>query len=417
MTCRHPRETGDPWVFMFISPQDQNKKLRCLLALNRIPYVGFAKLQKEAKKVENRVDKTIDTIDFTIDPEIFFDARDACTFSSEPVDWAGVEKDLSWAAQSHCYLLPFWDPEYPPLLKEIPSPPLVLFVQGDVKRLSRPQLAMVGSRNPTPWGKEHAFTFAQQFAALGFTITSGLAIGIDTEVHRGALQAQSLMPHASLIESTAPIALPIGTAAPTGGTIAVLGNGLDTLYPARNAELAQKILSNGALVSEMPIGTPPDRRHFPRRNRIISGLSLGTFVVEAALKSGSLITAKYAAEQGREVFAMPGSIHSHLARGCHALIRQGAKLVESMEDVLEELGTLLQVITPSKKSKNNKNQKLGLDSDCRALLGKMGFEATPFETLIQRTQLTSTKVSIMLLELEMQGLVATVPGGYIKLKT
>src|SRR5919106_6044630 len=234
-------------------------------------------------------------------------------------DWGAVERDLAWLGHPDRHLITLADPEYPKLLREIVDPPSVLFVMGDSSLLQTPQLAIVGSRNPSSAGIETAFRFAGQLVWAGLTVTSGLAIGIDAASHRGSL-------------------------AVGGGTVAVAGTGLDKVYPTCHWDLAQTIADSGAIISEFPLGTPPRAKNFPRRNRIISGLCVGTLVVEAALRSGSLITARLAAEQGREVFAIPGSIYNPLARGCHGLIRDGAVLVESLDDILAELGPLIGVI-------------------------------------------------------------------------
>jgi len=226
-----------------------------------------------------------------------------------------VANELAWLAHDHAHLVTIGDINYPSLLREISDPPPLLYVRGDPMMLSRPQIAMTGSRNPTPAGCENARAFAAALCEAGLVVTSGLALGIDACAHRAVLAA-------------------------CGQTVAVVGTGLDRVYPSQHLSLAHEIARDGALVSEFPLGSAPRREHFPRRNRVISGLSLGVLVVEAALQSGSLITARLSAEQGREVFAIPGSIHSPLARGCHALIRQGAKLVENAADILEELGAL-----------------------------------------------------------------------------
>ncbi|MHB8744379.1 MAG: DNA-processing protein DprA [Sulfuricaulis sp.] len=237
---------------------------------------------------------------------------------SGPDDTA-LKPALDWLAEPRHHLIVWSDPDYPSLLREIPDPPAMLYVLGDRCLLARPQLAIVGSRNPTPMGRDNARAFAANLAGAGLVITSGLALGVDGAAHRGALEAG-------------------------GKTIALAGTGLDRVYPSAHRDLAHDISRHGALVSEFPLATPPRPENFPRRNRLISGLSLGTLVVEAALQSGSLITARLASEQGREVFAIPGSIHSPQSRGCHALIRQGAKLVETAQDVLEELGPLVSVV-------------------------------------------------------------------------
>ena len=231
-------------------------------------------------------------------------------------DRAAISASLRWAEQAEAHILTLADPAYPPRLAQIPSAPPLLFVRGDLALLSEPQLAIVGSRNPTAGGVQTTRAFAAHLAGLGLVITSGMALGVDAAAHLGALEA--------------------------GRTIAVLGTGPDRVYPAAHRELAHRIGSEGALVSEFLPGVGPQASHFPRRNRTISGLSLGTLVTEAAPRSGSLITARYAAEQGREVFAIPGSIHNPLARGCHALIREGAKLIDSVDQLLEELAPQLQ---------------------------------------------------------------------------
>jgi len=227
------------------------------------------------------------------------------------VDWAGVARDIAWSQQKNCHIIRWGDIDYPSRLKHIAYPPPLLFVQGHCALLHSTALAIVGSRYPSVHGVHNAAHFAQALASAGFTITSGLALGIDGISHTHALMA--------------------------GSTIAVLGNGLDSPYPAKHRYLAHRITQQGALVSEFPIGALPHKSHFPRRNRIISGLSVGLLVIEATLKSGSLITAKYALEQGREVFAIPGLISSPLSKGCHQLIREGAKCVETVDHIIEEL--------------------------------------------------------------------------------
>ena len=294
---------------------------------------------------------------------------------------AAVQEDLAWLAQPHCSLITWTDPDYPPLLRQLPDPPVALYVRGDRALLGQPQLAIVGSRNPTPAGREHAAAFAQALAGAGLTITSGMALGIDAAAHRGAMIA--------------------------GRTIAVAGTGLDRIYPASHRELAHAIAGTGALVSEYPIGTPPKPENVPIRNRVISGLSVGVLVVEAAQRSGSLITARLAAEQGREVFAIPGSIHSPLSRGCHALIRQGAKLVETAHDVLEELSALIPVVGTATADKT----AIDLSNDEAMLLQWLGYDAVDIDTVVERSGLTPDRVSSMLLTLELRGVVIASPGG------
>jgi DNA processing protein len=300
-----------------------------------------------------------------------------------------VERDLGWLQAPGHQLLPCTSPSYPRLLAQTTGAPLVLWVDGDPAALSEPQLAIVGSRNPTAAGAETAFAFAEFLGAAGLTITSGIAEGIDAAAHRGAL-------------------------AGGGRTIAVCGTGLDLVFPREHAALAREITARGALVSEFPIGTPARRAHFPQRNRIISGLALGTLVVEAARRSGSLITARFAGEQGREVFAIPGSIHNPLSRGCHALIRQGAKLVESAEDILAELpalaGALKEIQRPA-TSPSEENPADELDKDYKILLDALGFEPASIDTLAERTEFSAEAVASMLLILELQGLVEAGAGG------
>jgi DNA processing protein len=300
-------------------------------------------------------------------------------------DRRGVEADLSWAEDADHHILTLAHPRYPPRLMEIPTPPPVLFVLGDPDCLDTPQLAVVGSRNPTWGGLDNARTFAHELALAGLVVTSGLALGIDAAGHEAALQAGS-------------------------ATIAVAANGLDRVYPARHRKLAREIARQGALVSEFPIGTPPRAEHFPRRNRIISGLSLGVLVIEAGLRSGSLITARLGAEQGREVFAVPGSIHNPLAHGCHGLIRQGAKLVEGYGDVLEELLPALDLgpcTAPARKA----TPAFEPDEDYRRLLEALGYDPVPMDTLIERSGLTAEAVSSMLLIMELRGMVSLNPNG------
>ena len=308
-------------------------------------------------------------------------------------NWHGVDIDLEWSQVNQHTILTLHDDSYPRLLKECDSPPAVLYVMGNVDCLSEPQIAMVGSRNPSPTGKQNAVNFARHLSAAGLGITSGLAIGIDSVCHQGALDAKAT-------------------------TIAVTGTGLDRVYPAKNHDLAHKIMEQGALVSEFPIGTTVRPENFPRRNRIISGLSLGTLVVEAAIKSGSLITARIANEQGREVFAIPGSIHNPLARGCHQLIKQGAKLVETADDIISELTALASAQQEITQATNNK-EKTGdtITHEYQQLLDGMGYDPLAIDELVVRSGLTAEEVSSMMLILELQGNVAPSPGGcFVRVK-
>jgi DNA processing protein len=303
-------------------------------------------------------------------------------------DRRAAEQDYAWMRGSATRLLTVPDPAYPPLLRQIPDPPFALFVRGDVTLLSEPQLAMVGSRNPSVEGRRNAEEFAEYLARCGLVITSGMALGIDAACHKGALKG--------------------------GKTVAVWGTGLDKAYPPRNRDLAAEIAEKGAVVSEFPPGTPPLPMHFPRRNRIISGLAVGTLVVEAAKQSGSLITARTASEQGREVFAIPGSIHNPMARGCHRLLRDGAKLVESAGDILEELAPLLGLTalpTVPAGIGAAAAETAPEDPEYKLLLNSLDFAPTSVDSLVERTGLTPDVVSSMLLMLELQGHVEASPGG------
>lgn len=293
---------------------------------------------------------------------------------------ARVKAALEWAQGENQFIVTLADLEYPQLLLQIPDPPTLLYVRGDIDLLNLPALAMVGSRNPTPQGIQNAERFAAAFAEAGLVIASGLALGIDAAAHRGALCAN-------------------------GKTIAFIGTGIDRVYPARNRELALEIGARGAIVSEFPLGTPVTAANFPRRNRLISGVSRGVLVVEAAIESGSLITARLAGEQGREVFALPGSIHSPQSRGCHQLIKQGAKLVETAQDVLEEL--FWNTHPPSEMCRKTSHD--GVDTN--ELLTAMGFDPCSLDDLAARSGLTADMLSVMLLHLELDGRVACLPGG------
>ena len=291
-----------------------------------------------------------------------------------------VQTACDWSTQDNQHIVTLADSEYPQALLEISDPPTLVYVRGRLELLNRPALAIVGSRNPTPQGVQNAERFAAAFAGAGLVIASGLALGIDAAAHRGALAAG-------------------------GDTVAFIGTGIDRIYPARNRELALDIGAKGTIVSEFPIGTPVTAFNFPKRNRLISGLSRGVLVVEAAIESGSLITARLAGEQGREVFAIPGSIHSPQARGCHALIKQGAKLVETAQDVLEELrwGHVAPTSAPTRE---------GADASAgqHDLLAIMGFDPCGLDDLVGRSGLTADALSVMLLHLELDGHIASLPG-------
>jgi len=300
---------------------------------------------------------------------------------SEEVSRA-VAVALEWARQPGNELVTLADSEYPRLLLEIPDPPPLLYARGKLELLQRAALAVVGSRNATVQGERNAEGFSKAFSENGLCIVSGLALGIDAAAHRGGL-------------------------AGPGSTIAVLGTGIDVIYPTRNASLAEEISRAGLLLSEFPLATKPAAQNFPRRNRLISGLAHGCLVVEAALASGSLITARAAADQGREVFAVPGSIHSPLSKGCHALIKSGAKLVESAEDVLAELSGFRRTGYASTTATRASAQP----SENEQLLGHMGFDPVDVDSLCSRAGLSVEQVSSELLRLELAGRVAALPGG------
>ena len=321
-----------------------------------------------------------------------------------------VQKDIDWLhAADNRHIITLHDEGYPPLLKEIADPPPLLFVLGNAEVLSMVQLGVVGSRQSTPGGEAVCGHICEQVSAAGIVITSGLALGIDGAAHQAALHAG-------------------------GQTIAVVGTGLDRVYPARHRDLAHQIAAQGAIVSEFPIGVGVRQHHFPQRNRIISGLSAGVLVVEASVQSGSLITARHAAEQGREVFAIPGAIQNPLSRGCHALIRQGAKLTETAQDSLEELLPLAKAnwqllhktapqadgleVQAAQSPQNQATNPQAADEGQSALLQAMGYEPVRADDLLARTELTISKISAMLLMLELDGEVQALPGGrYQRLKS
>jgi DNA processing protein len=305
-------------------------------------------------------------------------------------DQARIDTMLEWQAQSQHHILPITDSRYPTALKDIPSPPLVLFINGDLDYLNRPQIAMVGSRSPTAAGRSTAEDFAEHLSGNGLTITSGLARGIDGASHRGALKG-------------------------IGGTIAVCAQGLDRVYPAEHHQLAHQIAENGALISEQPLGIAPHAGLFPLRNRIISGMSLGVLVVEAALRSGTLITARHALEQNKEVFAIPGSIHNPAVKGCHALIKQGAKLVETADDILEELQILVKSPASGDTTRENPDKTSTVDPDYQKLLNCMGYEPVTIDSLTECTRLTVAQIASMLLILELQGDIVAENGRYTRL--
>ncbi|MDP3706113.1 MAG: DNA-processing protein DprA [Legionellaceae bacterium] len=306
-------------------------------------------------------------------------ARSISTF-----DFLQIDADLAWQEADSHTILTWSHPNYPELLKEIHDPPVVLYAKGDLSSLQQPKIAMVGTRKPSVNGSETAWQFAFDLASMGITIVSGLALGIDAQAHSGCLAAK-------------------------GRTIAVMGTGIDCIYPRRHVTLASQICENGLLLSEFPLKSLPIAGHFPRRNRIISGLSSSTLVVEAAIRSGSLITARLALDQNRDVLAIPGSIHNPQARGCHQLLQQGAKLITSCKDILDEMDLDHYYV-----EKVVSNEVLACENN--NLVKCIGFEVTSVDQMMMRSGLTVSDIMCGLAELELKSIVHAVPGGYMRCK-
>ncbi len=310
-------------------------------------------------------------------------------------DMAKIESAVEWLEEPQHHIVHFASNDYPALLRQISDAPALIYVNGNPDSLHLPALAIVGSRNPTRGGYQNAHDFAAHLGQAGFSILSGLALGIDTAAHEGALAADAT-------------------------TVAFLGHGIDRIYPARNRELAHRITGKGALISEYPLGSSPRREHFPERNRLISGCSLGTLVVEAARRSGSLITARLASEQGREIFAIPGSIHNTLSRGCHQLIRQGAKLVESADDIVSELGPMVghlseQLMQNDIAVDSGPDLSSDRDDDYKLLIEALGHDPVTADEIAAKSGLTIDQVSSMLLILELEGKIEALHGGQYSL--
>lgn len=348
------------------------------LALNRMPGIGPRMVVKLLKKWPN----LSEMFTLTAQQLIQCGLSEKITTIIKSFDFKTIEADWRWQENQNNYLLTWCDANYPTLLKEIHDPPFVLYATGDLDCLKQPLVAMIGTRKPSVTGAETAWQFAAQLATQGITIVSGLALGIDAQAHRGCLSV-------------------------AGKTIAVMGTGIDCIYPYRHRQLAEQISDNGLLISEFPLNTSPNAGHFPRRNRIISGLSSTILVVEAAIRSGSLITARLALEQNRDVLAIPGSIYNPQAKGCHLLLQQGARLVTTCDDVLDELG--MTHATPEIIKPN-----LALASMNTNLVKCIGYEITTIEQIIVRSGLNHTEVVCGLAELELAGMVEAVPGGYMR---
>ncbi|MBN7821857.1 DNA-processing protein DprA [Bowmanella yangjiangensis] len=363
-------------------------ELYAWLVLDQVPGLGSDELEQLTQLTSNNASALFDLEDQQL-RQLGWKAKQVAAFRNPDKAW--IDDALHWLQSSPEHaILTYRSDTYPKLLQQLFRPPVVLYCKGNVSLLDEPQLAIVGSRNPTPTGHQFAFDIAAQLVAAGLVVTSGLALGIDGWAHKGALEAK-------------------------GKTIAVLGSGLAKPYPRRNVGLSEQICNGGGcLISEFAPQLGARAEHFPRRNRIISGLSLGTLVVEAAIRSGSLITARCALEQGRDVFAVPGSIFNPLAQGCHYLIKQGAKLVEGVEDILEEYQNLALGRQNYACSQQEKSDENGLAKDI--LLGSVEFEVTSIDVIAQRSGLPVTQVLAQLLEYELRGLVAAVPGGYVKLR-
>jgi DNA protecting protein DprA len=383
------REELAAWLRLSVTPGVGRTAARKLLAAFGLPQAVFAQsVQMLERCVSPAQARALHTL-----PEGF---EDLCART-----WAWLHAEDAGPAQGPAHaLLSLADAAYPRALLDTEDPPLLLYALGPAEVLQGDPfaqgrcLAMVGSRNPTAQGIENARQFARALHAAGLCIVSGLALGIDAAAHEGALESAA---------AEAP-------ARAWPATIAVVGTGLDRVYPRRNLELARRIAAQGLIVSEYPLGTPPLAPNFPQRNRIIAGLSLGTLVVEAAPASGSLITARLAAEQGREVFAIPGSIHAPQSRGCHALIRQGAKLVESAQDVLEELRLPAPAAAPAQEQRAP-DAPAPAEAPESPLLQALGFDPIGLDALLARTGLDAATLQVQLLELELAGSVARLPGG------
>lgn len=346
-----------------------------LLALSQCTGIGAKTGNRIIEHVDLALLKGADTAKLM---QLGFNSKCAHAFSQ--TNWQHIEHLYTQTLTNGFHLVSQAHPAYPTQLKQLPDAPLVLFCHGDLALLSQKQIAIVGSRSASPSGQETASQFAYHLSQAGLVVTSGLAAGIDASAHKGALAAH-------------------------GGTVAVLGTGLDHYYPKRNKLLQQQVAQSGLLISEHLLGTAPHARNFPRRNRIIAGLSQGVLVVEAELKSGSLITADCALDYNREVFAIPSSIHNPLAKGCHQLIKQGAKLTENIEDILTELGVFYQ---------GDSMVKAQPPSSQNALLQHIGYEATPLDSLVAATGLPVEQLLTQLMDLELEGKVFQVPDGYIK---
>jgi DNA processing protein len=354
------------------------------LALDATPGLG-AQAARTLLQTFGTPGAALDAGRAALEPLVGRKIADALRSAHEGETAAKVNAAMAWLEAPDNHLLTLADEDYPPRLLETADPPFLLYLKGRRELLASPALAVVGSRNATGGGLQLAEAFSNVLSDAGLTIVSGLALGIDAAAHVGGLRGK-------------------------GSTIAVVGTGLDLVYPARNRALAHRIAAEGLIVSEFSLGTPAMAGHFPRRNRIISGLSRGVLVVEATLNSGSLITARLAGEQGRDVFAIPGSIHSPFSKGCHALIKQGAKLVDDANDILTELG--VGVVAEAPRATRSPSKRLPKESD--PLLTALGFDPVSIDTLVEKSRLAAGDVMARLTQLELDGVVVSLPGGKVQ---
>lgn len=368
-----------------------------LLLLQRLPETGsgtYWRLLDEFPILNTALEAPIDVISKVLSAAACNVLMDYREHGENSAVMRQVRADMAWLAERNIHLLDTHSELYPHLLREIRRAPPLLYVWGDPTVLSLPQIAVVGSRSPTPGGRDNATQFSRELAQAGVTITSGLALGVDIAAHQGTLAAN-------------------------GKTIAVLGTGIDQIYPQRHFQIAQEIVNQGgAVITEFPLGVQPLPANFPQRNRIISGLSLGVLVVEAAVKSGSLITARYALQQNREVFAIPGSIHNPLSRGCHALIKDGAKLVETAQDIVDELQGFLsmkwqELEDPARTALQVAGELVENEHEER-ILSELGYDPVTLDALVERTGLGAGELMAALLTMELRGLVGNMGSGYAR---
>lgn len=369
-----------------------------ILLLQRLPETGsgtYWRLLDEFPTLKTALDAPLDLLSHILSPAACDKLIEFRELGEDSAVMRRVRADMAWLQEHDIALLDTHSEHYPHMLSEIKRAPPLLYVWGDPSILTLPQVAIVGSRSPTTSGKDNAFHFAKCLASAGVTITSGLALGVDVAAHQGALSAN-------------------------GRTVAVLGTGIDQIYPQRHQQMARElVLAGGAVVTEFPLGVQPMPANFPQRNRIISGLSCGVLVVEAAVKSGSLITARYAIQQNREIFAIPGSIHNPLSRGCHALIKDGAKLVETAQDIVDEIQGFLAMKwqeldqDPSQAALEVAKELVESEHE-EVVLSSLDYDPVSFDVLVERTGLKAGELMAALLTMELKGTVGNMGAGYTK---